>query len=422
MTLRLLPLLALSSLLVHFCALVGCAPPIVEPDRSSPLTFRVQFPQSPGGETEETALPFSSGEMSIPVTIEALGYDREVLTDFNSIITIKATPAQLLSAPTVTVTNGVANATVTITRGFGQVRIWATDEGTEETPGSYATGVSPLVHFGFPTIAEVQTSDSTIESPMEHTYVHMRGWVEDREDPRDMRVTAVTNDGFYVTDLNDPFGSYNSMFAFTFSRPEGVEPGMRLARLSGIVEEFLGFTELGFPDWEIVDQRDTPEPADIPSEIACDSPEMEKWESTVVTFGNLESSFRGGSECADYVEFGQWPAMLLDRNGNPVQCGGNDVRISVVNVNTVPSFAFPECESGSPPAVRSLPSLTGVLRHNRYASPPWILEVRDCLDFPESDRPADCVQQLSNPLSGPRVAPQWAFRDIPECEGHLTHR
>jgi hypothetical protein len=412
---RRLPLLALASLL-------GCTPTTESPDRSGPLGFRVTFPDPPGGESAQTQLPFTAEAFSVDVAIEAIGYDREVMEDFTATIALKATPAQLLSTPFVLVQDGRASATVTMTRGFGQVRVWATDEGTDETPGSYATGVSPTIWFDYPTIAQVQASDSTVESPMEHTYAHMRGWDEAHADPRDMRVTAVTNDGFYVTDLNEPPGSYNSMFAFTFSRPEGVHEGMRLRRLSGIVEEFLGFTELGFPDWDIVDSLDEPEPADLPSGIACDSPEMEKWESSLVTVHNLMSDFRGGGECADYVEFGQWPALLNDRRGFPVQCQGGDVRISVVNVNTVPSFAFPECANFSPPAVRTLSSLTGILRHNRNASPPWILEVRDCMDFPEEARPIDCEQQLTNPLSGPRVAPQWAYRDIPECEGHLSHR
>jgi len=405
-------------------SLLGCPPDIVEPDRSGPMAFNVTFVTPPGGEDARTALPFSADEMEVEIAIEAVGYDRAVMTDYTATIALKATPAQLLSAPFVLVESGRATTTVTVARGFGQVRIWATDEGTAETPGTYATGVSPVVFFQFPTIADVQRSDSTITSPMEHTYAHMRGWVDDEPDPRDMRVTAVTNDGFYATDLSEPFGSYNSMFAFTFSRPDGITEGMQLKRLSGIVEEFLGFTELGFPDWEINEEAElmVPPPARLPSEIACDSNEMEKWESTVVTVGNLESDFRGGGECADYVEFGQWPALLLDRRGNPVECGGGDTRISVVNINTVPSFAFPECENFSPPATRTLSSLTGVLRHNRFASPSWILEVRDCMDFPENARPADCEEQLNNPLSGPRHAPQWAFRDIPECEGHLTHR
>lgn len=412
------------ALLLSLVPLAGCWVQAEEPDRSGPLTFEVTITDGPGGERAEDALSFSTEEVEVGIAVRAIGYDRELMTDYTATVALKATPAQLLSTPYLLVEDGVGATTVTLTRGFGSVRIWATDEGTPETPGSYATGVTPAIHFHYPTIAEVQASDSTVESPMEHTYAHIRGWEPDEDDPRDMRVTAVTNDGFYVTDLSEPYGSYNSMFAFTFSRPDGVEKGMRLKRLSGIVEEYLGFTELGFPDWEIDHDfpLEVPEPPLLPVDEVCDSDEMEKWESTVVTLGPLRSDFRGGGECADYLEFGQWPALLIDRNGNPIQCGGSDARMTIVNINTVPSFAFPECENFSPPAVKTLPSLTGILRHNRYASPAWILDVRDCRDFPESARPADCLEQLANPLSGPRHAPQWAYRDIPACEGHLTHR
>ena len=57
----------------------------------------------------------------------------------------------------------------------------------------------------------------------------------------------------------------------------------------------------------------------------------------------------------------------------------------------------------------------GLLRHTQYANPPWILEVRDCLDFPEADRPEDCEDLLLEPMSGPRLAPRYERRDVPSC-------
>ena len=410
-------------LLLLLAFVVGCEPAATDvPDHSGPMTMNVEFVNPPGGETEEAPLPFSVDEMEVRIRVQAIGYDREVDTSFSGPVVLKVAPGELESTPVVQLTNGEGTADITISRAFGRARIWASDEGTDEEPGSYATGVSPIVHFDYPTCSQVQTSDSVIESPLEGAYVTIRGWDETHSDPRDLRVTAVTNDGFYVTDLNEPFGAYNSMFAFSFSRPDGIEVGMRLKSLSGIVEEFLGFTELAFPEWVVESQMDEPEVPLLPREIACDSPEMEKWESQVVTVVGVRSDFRTASDCNDYLEFGQWPAVMLDRRGYPVQCDGNDARINVVNANTVPSFGFPACESFSPPEEKELRYLTGILRHTRFASPPWILEVRNCLDFPEESRPADCVQQLANPLSGPRKAPQWAYRDIPACEGHLTHR
>lgn len=409
---RLLPLLAL---------LVACAPAAPEVDRSGPLSFQVTLVgENPGSDADAPAA-FATDSVQVQIEVTALGYDKEPL-DWSGTLAVKATPAQLLSPPEVVVQSLPTTIPVTFTRGFGPVRIWVSDEGSDDTPGSYATGVTEAMHFRYPTVSEVQASDSTVESPMEQTYSHIRGWDEEHDDPRDLRVTAITNDGFYATDLSEPFGSYNSMFAFTFSRPDGLELGDRLERLSGIVEEFLGFTELGFPEWVVVDRPGAPAPPELPPEIVCDSDEMEKWESTVVTVPTLVSDFRGGGSCADYNEFGQWPAMFVDRKGDPIQCGSEDARVNVVNINTVPSFDFPECASFSPPAERRLAYLTGILRHNRYASPPWIIEVRNCLDFPPEARPADCVQQIELPLSGPRKNPQWLYRDIPDCVGHPSHR
>ncbi len=411
------------ALLIALCSLLGCTTAAPAPDRTGPLSFRVTFVEPPGGEDSAAPLPFDVDGATHRITIEAIGYDRQLLTDFTATVALKVTPAQLLSAPFVLVQNGLAQTEVTFSRGLGQVRIWVSDEGTDETPGSYATGVSDVVHYELPTVRQVQETPNTTTSPMEGSYVHIRGWDPENPDSRDLRVTSVTNDGFYVTDLNDPPGSYNSLFAFSFSRPDGLDVGMRLERLSGKIEEFLGFTEMGFPDWVVAEADEAPAIEILDPFIVCDSPAMEAWESSVVKVVALESDFGGIGDCEDYNEYGQWPARLLDpKTLDPIQCGGDDARINVVNINTVPSYTFDECGDFGRPDDRYISALTGILRHNQYASPSWILEVRSCMDFPPELRPADCEAQLRLPLSGPRKAPQYLYRDIPECEGHLTSR
>ena len=410
-------------LLLVLPLLTACPYATPAPDRSGPLSFTVTFLDDPGGTDPAAPLPFDTEGATHQVSIEAIGYDRQVLTDFTATVAIKATPAILLSAPFVVVENGRAEADVTFSRGFGQLRVWVSDEGTDESPGSYATGVTRVVHYDHPTVREVQETPQTTTSPMEQMYVHIRGWDETHPDPRDLRVTSVTNDGFYVTDVSDPDGAYNSLFAFSFSRPDGIEAGMRLERLSGIIEEFLGFTEMAFPDWVVAGAGDVPPIRELDPTIVCDSPQMEGWESSVVTVRALQSDFGGFGDCEDYNEYGQWPAILLDEKTlDPVSCGGGDARLNIVNINTVPSYTFDECANFDRPDDRYLSSLTGILRHNEFASPSWILEVRDCMDFPIEERPVDCVDQLRLPLSGPRKGPQPYYRDIPECEGHLTSR
>ena len=407
--------------LLLLAVLTGCPVQTPAPDRSGPLTFTVTFVDDPGGADLEAPLPFDVDGTELRVSIEAIGYDREVMEDFTATIALKATPAQLLSAPFVLVENGRANATVTIARGFGAVRLWASDEGTDESPGSFATGVSRAIHYDLPTVREAQETTATTTSPMQDSYIHIRGWDAEHPDPRDLRVTAVTNDGFYVTDLSDPSGSYNSLFAFSFSRPDGIEEGMRLERLSGIIEEFLGFTELAFPDWEVAEALEVPPIEILDPSIVCDSPAMEAWESSIVTVEHIVSDF-GGQDCLDYEQYGQWPAEFVDKKTlEPLECGGGSARINVVNINTVPGYTF-DCDGLGRPDDRYLRYLTGILRHNEFASPSWILEVRDCMDFPPEERPVDCVDQLRLPLTGPRKAPQPHYRDIPTCEGHPTSR
>ena len=144
--------------------------------------------------------------------------------------------------------------------------------------------------------------------------------------------------------------------------------------------------------------------------IVCDDREMEAYEASVVRIEGLVSDFVRASDCQDYIEFGQWPVRLAG------SCGGGDARMSVVNINTVPSFRF-DCEGGAPPPPVELDYLVGVLRHTAPADPPWIVDVRSCLDFPEEHRPADCAELMERPLSGPRHAPHEYYRDIATCEG-----
>ena len=411
------------------------------PDPSSPLSFEVSVDLVDGpGTTAEAPLPFSAVGLSFAVTAQAVGYDHQPSTTFDGCLTVHLTSGILESlspAPgssscptdTVPVSSGVGSATVVISRAYDQLRIWLSDEGTAAEPGSFATGSTQAIHTQLPTVAQVQQSDSTIESPMQHSYVPFLGWnpALPEAERRQLIVTTITNDGMYITDMSDPPGSFNSMFVFSFSRPEGVQVGDRLSKLAGIVSEFLGFTELQFPTWTVESSGNSvPEPTVLDPSMVCIGTQMEAWESSVVRVDNLLTDVAYPSDCLDYNEYGQWPAVL---DGD---CEGSEARINVVNINTVPSWKFPECEdnseclsAGSPQwcfEPRPLEYLVGVLRHTRYASPAWILEVRDCLDFPPDERPEDCAQFLMRPPSGPRHAPFYQRREVPECTlGSMHH-
>lgn len=406
------------SLLAVACVLfAACMTTHPAEDRSGPLTLDVSFTEAPDGLDLDAPAPFSGDPIRYEVRVEVLGHDRQILESFDGALAVKATPGVLLSpeAGVVEPRGGVWTGTVEVARPYGEVRLWFADEGTPAEPGSFATGVSPALHIDRPTITDLQTSDSTTESYFERQYVPLKGW-DGTPTQRDLVVTTVSNDGFYVTDRTSPPGSYNSLFVFSFSRPDGIRVGDRIAELSGIVSEFLGYTELTFPTWTVASSGNVvDEPAVLDPTMVCDDEAMERWEASVVRLEGLRADFSSGSDCADYSEFGQWPAVL-----EGFECGGGPARVSVVNANTVPSFRFPDCSLDNPPTDAhdvSLDHLVGVLRHLEFADPPWIIDVRSCLDFPVEHRPADCEQLLLRPPSGPRLAPAAYYRDLVTCEG-----
>jgi len=379
---------------------------------SGPLFFTVEFTGTPDGLDEANPGVFSTTSVDYPVRITAIGHDREPM-NWNGSVKVKVTPGLLESDETITVTGGQASATVSIALAFDELRIWVSDEGDADSPGSYASGVAPAVHLALPTIAELQQPlGSGDESPLIHNYVPVKAYT-DPADPRELIVTSVLNDGFYVTDRSQADGTFNSLFVFTFSRPDYVVPGARLASLAGIVSEYIGYTEMQFPTYEVESTGHfAGEPSLLDPSIVCDDSAMEAWEAAVVRIEDLVSDFRQAAECEDYLAYGQWPALL------PGSCGGQDARVTIVNVNTVPSFGFPQCEDNLPPPAIEIDYLVGILRHTAPADPPWIIGIRSCLDFPPEHRPADCPQLLERPLSGPRKAPQHLYRDLQTCEAY----
>ena len=394
--------------LVLLLLLLGCVAVDHPGPPPGPLALRVTLTGDPGGLDPLAPLPFSSTALDLPVRVEAIGRDRDLM-DWDGRVSLRATSGVLRSAPQMDLVGGVAEGSVSVALAFSELRVWVTVEGRIDEPSSYATGVSEPLWIDLPTLRQVQ--ESPAESPLLGRFVSIKA-AADPDDPRDLVVTGITNDGFYVADLSETAGEFGALFVFSFSRPNGIEVGDRLSHLSGNVDEFLGFTELGFPTWTILD-RDVPvPPAPVLSpSIVCDDAIMEGWESAIVKVENLVSDFEGLGDCSDYNTYGQWPALLAG------ECDGEPARINVVNVNTVPSFGFPECENFLSPAPRELSWLIGAIRHTEAADPPWILVVRDCMDFPPEDRPADCPTLLERPRSGPDRSSHYLFREIPSCSG-----
>ena len=412
--------------IVIMALLAGCWN--VEPvQRSGPLYFEVEFVgEAPEGLHPAEPADFSTEPVSCRIRIQAIDSDHLPMPDWSGSVAIKAAPGQLRSPETVVVEGGEVEATIQVALAFDDLQVWVSDEGADSNGSSFGVGVAPLVRVMKPTVADIQrTSGGGDESLLVHRHVPVRGF-DDPYDPRELIVTTVVNDGFYVTDFDDPGGSFNSLFVFTFSRPEGLHVGDRLGKLAGIIGEFIGFTEMQFPDWRVESgghgSGETVYPLD--PTIVCDDFEMEAWEAAPVELVAVVPDFRDAADCADYSEYGQWPARIVGG-----QCAGRDARVSVVNVNTVPSFGFTqECNdqllvNSDNPEIDDfdekyrLEFLRGVVRHTAPADPSWIIDVRDCMDFPPDRRPDNCTQLLRRPMSGPRKAPDKHYRDVLTCTG-----
>lgn len=398
---------AIAGLLIAGC--VREAEPLTGP-KSIRVTFDEGSAQNLG--SEEEPLPFSHDTTSFVIDIEVVGYDDATMTDLDGEVAILVRPGTVGTPhpATVELTGGVAtDVYVEIKKSFGPTRIWIED--TEREGASWATGVSPMIRFEDPTLAQSQLPTGDDVSALVDSHVEIRAA------GRELVVTHVASDGFYVSDLTDFPEPYGHMFAFSFSRPRDLVAGDKLSSLAGNVDEYLAFTELSFPSWLVESSgNELPAPITVTADDVCGgTASMETLESAYVRVESVQTRFVDDEDCTDFLEYGQWPVQLVVE-GAPC----NPVEINVSSTYTVPGLRFDECLEGTLPAPRTFEFLQGMLRNNYAAEPDWILELRGCEDLPEEDWPADCLEESASArahFSGPHPVPPQYRRSIPYCEG-----
>jgi hypothetical protein len=165
------------------------------------------------------------------------------------------------------------------------------------------------MYFRIPTISEMNRTDDHETNQLDKEFAEIR------VDDRNVRVTAVGTSGFWVSDLDDAQGDYNSLFIYTFSKPENdVRVGKRLTLLTGNNQEYLATTQISFPTYEISDEAaiSMPEPSELDSSLCGKTDLLEGYESGLVKLKNVEvpSGFgtnRSDEDYADYLAYGQWP-------------------------------------------------------------------------------------------------------------------
>jgi hypothetical protein len=344
--------------------------------------------------TEEAPLPFSGEPVSWPVSVATFDVHRDPYP-FEGDLTAHVRPGQLSGDPHIAITGGEWTGTLTFEAGFGPTRLWMSDEGDKDVDTgrspSFATGVTEAIHYAFPTIAEVQVTDDP------ETNQIAGEWGEFRVSDREVVVTVVGTDGFWVTDLLDGPAAYGSLFIYTFGKPHNVVVGSHIASLSGGMQEYLATTQINFPTYTVVPDATLtpPAPAVLDAAALCANSEVdpllaEAFESSLVELQGAtipDSVGVNGDDYADFLEFGQWPVTA-----------DNGCVFYVESSSTV-DFSPPDHTGATVNHVRGV--LTEVWNK-------WVIQVRDLDDLDVVGASASARQAAppARPASPSRLQPR----------------
>jgi hypothetical protein len=399
-----------------------------------PRSFAVRVTDGDVGSTS-ARLPFSSVGRTYTLNITAVP-DGSVDSGW---VALRIIPGDIVSVeyPGAVQTNvplvggRATDVRVTVARAYGDARIWALDLGfvpgppigaacnngrdddgdgridygddpgcafsndDDEGDGSQAVGLTPTLFFENPRIGDVQGFAS--ESPLLGRTVTI--------DRGDMVVTRVSVEGLYVTDVTETRG-YNHLYAFNFNTPAGVRICDRLTALQGIVGEFYGYTELGYPSWTrdrdqvrpilpaSRDECPVPDPTELTAAIMDDARAMESLEAGLVQitdgvitdrFDNCDLNGNGqidwdtaeevcrdecdaAADCTELLQYRQYGQF-----GVTFGTGSAQRKINVVTRDSYPDF------DGYAQHGRTVRLLRGTLKQLSFLNIPWILEIR-CRD------------------------------------------
>jgi hypothetical protein len=404
-----------------------------------PLAFRVAVTEgNVGGPATADRLDFSLTGTTFTLDIEALPAAAfgdgwvAIRSQPGDVISVEAPGAIRSNVPLVG--GRVTGVRVTIAKAFGDTRLWAEDLGfvpgpaagsacnngidddgdgrtdypddpgcsfsndDTETEGSMAVGLSPTLYFANPRIADVQGLTSV--PPLVGRSITV--------DEGDLFVTAVMVDGLVVTDIAETRG-YQSILAYNYNTPSGIRVCDKVDSLSGIVGEFLGMTELGFPSW--TRNQDWPRPLlpsgpaecpipdaiELTATMAVDLVAMESLESSLVQvtgatvssrFENCDYNGNGNIEytgpedactvacnlaldCTELTSFDRYGQFNVTSAPDPVS--GEQQKVLVVARGAAPDFDV-RANAGA-----TVPLIRGILYQVAFLDQPWIIELR-CRD------------------------------------------
>lgn len=295
----------------------------------------------------------------------------------------------------------------------------------DPSSGTGAAGVSDDLYFENPSIAQIQQVESVDEisnSPLEGFRITVdgnspedvgtfEGCIDNQGNVRELLVvTAVTNDGFNITDVcnnGGPFHSpdtwwqFASVYAYNFNTPENLFTGDCITFFQGGAEEFFGFTELKNPAWSdpvCLDEECTPACVDLtPPPVLLTAAmirndfTMEMLEAAVVavedavvghglacdTNGNGSVDWEIDEERDCYYDCSDDPSCWsLESYSDYFQytVNVNGAEIAVVTRGIV-NFDPLENEGSV------ISYIAGTIKHLDFGGPPWILQPRNEEDF-----------------------------------------
>jgi hypothetical protein len=309
-----------------------------------------------------------------------------------------------------------------------------------EQGGSSIVGISPDIRFANPRVENVQGYASA--SPLEREAVTITYSPNDPTTGR-LVVTRISTEGFYFTDIDPlrPGQGYNSLYAYNFNTPWGIRECDVLSMVDGIVGEFLGFTEMNYPAWQVLpvcsdgsdndgdglvdmsdpdcagedDMSETPLPPDmdpkarvpVPSmssecpipdpveltpAIIADAARMESLESGLVQVqgGVISSNFMSCDYDGDgLVAYEGDEAACMDQCNADLSCTELTQYWQygqwILNAGGARLFVVSRdaCPDFNPMAAahrgQTLTLLRGILKQIEFIDPPWIVEIR-CKD------------------------------------------
>ena len=304
--------------------------------RSSPRLI-VQLDATSNVGTATTRLPLTvDTPVPFKITVRALREDGSVDTSFNRHVRISSKPGAIdpLSGPdtdgrNLLIRNGESGSVdLRVTNAYGITYVVADDLGyipadplrdpppacangldddgdgvidfpadngcafandDDEQGGTFSQGVSTPIYFALPRIADVRglkclpglgcSGNGRTPYPREQIQLDVGGGA-DGAAAFDTVVIRLSGSGFYVTDLSDTRGGFNSIFAFNFNAPPRMRTCDRMKTFGGTANEFFGFTQIAYPTW-ILEEWDpaqrpclVPEPVRLAPDVITDTPQL----------------------------------------------------------------------------------------------------------------------------------------------------